>query len=184
MDDVGPLLGIGGQISAATGLQRYAANKRVNAKASCHGFYNTREFVGRGGELFLVALAALRAYVFLSLAARSVSTARVSSRSGHPHASAASAARRGVAVVLAVVVALAVVAAVFSLVAVVFAALPRMREDRFLFNALWTLWIFVGATLEERDLVSAFGADYLRYRKSVPMLIPWRAPTPSRAGLA
>lgn len=64
----------------------------------------------------------------------------------------------------------------YSLILVLMWTYPEPTADRFLFNVLWTLWIFVGAMLEERDLVLTFGADYLRYQRRVPMLIPWRAP--------
>lgn len=38
-----------------------------------------------------------------------------------------------------------------------------------------TVYIYIGARLEERKLIAAFGADYLQYRASTPMLIPgWR----------
>jgi protein-S-isoprenylcysteine O-methyltransferase Ste14 len=53
---------------------------------------------------------------------------------------------------------------------------PDLTADRLLFNVMWTIWIIVGIILEERDLVSQFGADYLDYRKNAPMLIPTRAP--------
>jgi protein-S-isoprenylcysteine O-methyltransferase Ste14 len=35
-----------------------------------------------------------------------------------------------------------------------------------------TLYIVVGATLEERDLVETFGDDYRRYQREVPMIVP------------
>lgn len=53
---------------------------------------------------------------------------------------------------------------------------PILTADRILFNILWTVWIFVGTVLEEKDLVSDFGEDYCRYQKEVPMLIPWKIP--------
>ena len=38
-----------------------------------------------------------------------------------------------------------------------------------------TIYIYVGARLEERKLIAAFGEEYRRYRASTPMLIPgWR----------
>jgi protein-S-isoprenylcysteine O-methyltransferase Ste14 len=49
---------------------------------------------------------------------------------------------------------------------------PVFTLDRLLHNGLWTVWIVVGATLEERDLVGCFGDDYRRYQKTVPMLLP------------
>ncbi len=53
---------------------------------------------------------------------------------------------------------------------------PELSPDRLLFNLLWTAWIWVGALLEERDLVNDFGAVYQEYRQRVPMLVPWRRP--------
>ena len=51
---------------------------------------------------------------------------------------------------------------------------PDLTTDRLLFNFLWTVWIVIGAFLEERDLVTEFGDLYLEYRKRVPMFIPCR----------
>ena len=51
---------------------------------------------------------------------------------------------------------------------------PELTADRLLFNVAWTTWIVVGTILEERDLVSVFGAEYRRYQRHVPMLIPMR----------
>ena len=45
--------------------------------------------------------------------------------------------------------------------------------DRLLFSALWTVWICVGAKLEEKDLAAELGVVYDQYRQRVPMLIPW-----------
>jgi len=58
---------------------------------------------------------------------------------------------------------------------------PDYTADRLLLNVLWTLWIFIGAALEERDLAAAFGDPYREYRKNVPMLIPWRIPKKYRS---
>jgi protein-S-isoprenylcysteine O-methyltransferase Ste14 len=49
---------------------------------------------------------------------------------------------------------------------------PDLTADRLLFNLLFTAWIIIGSILEERDLVTAFGRDYLDYQVKVPMLIP------------
>jgi methanethiol S-methyltransferase len=54
---------------------------------------------------------------------------------------------------------------------------PDVSSDRLLFNVLWTLWIVLGAHLEEKDLVAAFGETYRHYQKNVPMLFPWRFPS-------
>jgi protein-S-isoprenylcysteine O-methyltransferase Ste14 len=51
---------------------------------------------------------------------------------------------------------------------------PDVTTDRLLFNALFTVWIFAGSRLEERDLVAELGDAYRRYQREVPMLIPWR----------
>jgi len=51
---------------------------------------------------------------------------------------------------------------------------PALQADRLLFNGLWTLWIVIGAFLEERDLVDEFGETYREYQSQVPMFIPWR----------
>ena len=51
---------------------------------------------------------------------------------------------------------------------------PELTADRLLFNVAWTTWIVVGTILEERDLVWAFGAEYRRYQRRVPMLVPVR----------
>lgn len=46
--------------------------------------------------------------------------------------------------------------------------------DRLLHNVLWTIWIIVGTTMEERDLVGCFGDAYRSYQQRVPMLLPTR----------
>jgi protein-S-isoprenylcysteine O-methyltransferase Ste14 len=51
---------------------------------------------------------------------------------------------------------------------------PNLTFDRLLFNVLWTVWIYIGALLEERDLVADFGEAYLEYKRKVPMLVTWR----------
>lgn len=54
---------------------------------------------------------------------------------------------------------------------------PVLTVDRLLFNMLWTVWIVVGAVLEERDLTAQFGNDYREYQRNVPMLLPTRMPS-------
>ena len=51
---------------------------------------------------------------------------------------------------------------------------PVVTADRLLFDVLWTAWVVMGAILEERDLVAAFGDAYREYQRKVPMLIPYR----------
>ena len=53
---------------------------------------------------------------------------------------------------------------------------PVLTVDRLLFNVLWTTWIVIGASLEERDLAAEFGNDYREYQRNVPMLLPTRIP--------
>lgn len=55
-----------------------------------------------------------------------------------------------------------------------FWAYPYLTPDRLLLNILWSLWIIVGATLEERDLIEKFGKPYENYQKHVPMIFPIR----------
>jgi methanethiol S-methyltransferase len=57
---------------------------------------------------------------------------------------------------------------------IAFWATPTMTVDHLLFAAVTTTYIFVGATLEERDLTAVFGKEYRDYRKRVAMFIPWR----------
>ena len=49
---------------------------------------------------------------------------------------------------------------------------PTMTMAHLVFAIATTAYIFVAFQLEERDLVNAFGDDYRRYKKTVPMIIP------------
>jgi protein-S-isoprenylcysteine O-methyltransferase Ste14 len=49
---------------------------------------------------------------------------------------------------------------------------PRMTGAHLVFAIMTTAYILVAIWLEERDLVRDHGADYERYRRRVPMLIP------------
>lgn len=51
---------------------------------------------------------------------------------------------------------------------------PNVTLDRLFFNLTWTVWIVVGALLEERNLLADFGDTYKDYQRRVPMLIPYR----------
>lgn len=64
----------------------------------------------------------------------------------------------------------------YSAIIVLLWAAPQMSPGRLELAVLWTAWIYVGAGLEERDLVTEFGEAYRQYRQQVPMLIPWRGP--------
>lgn len=49
---------------------------------------------------------------------------------------------------------------------------PRMTVGHLLFAAGMTAYVVVGVTLEERDLVAAFGDQYRAYRAAVPPFVP------------
>ncbi len=67
----------------------------------------------------------------------------------------------------------------YSMAIVLLWASPVISKDRLLLNALFTVWIVLGARWEERDLVSAYGDAYRLHQRKVPMLIPYRLPKPA-----
>ncbi len=60
----------------------------------------------------------------------------------------------------------------YAFAIVAFWATPQLSIDRLVLNVLFTGWIWLGAALEERDLLEVFGEDYAQYRKVVPMFVP------------
>jgi protein-S-isoprenylcysteine O-methyltransferase Ste14 len=54
----------------------------------------------------------------------------------------------------------------------IFWAAPTMTVSHLIFALATTAYILIAIGLEERDLVSAFGATYVDYRARTPMLIP------------
>jgi methanethiol S-methyltransferase len=53
-------------------------------------------------------------------------------------------------------------------------ATPVMSSGHLLFSLGMTIYILIGLTLEERDLVRSLGAVYTRYKRQIPMLLPFK----------
>lgn len=51
-------------------------------------------------------------------------------------------------------------------------ATPHMSLGHLLFSAGMTIYLVIGATFEERDLVTQFGTTYVEYQARVSMIIP------------
>jgi len=64
----------------------------------------------------------------------------------------------------------------------IFWAAPTMTISHLLFAVATTAYILLAIRFEERDLVSAFGERYVRYRERTPMLVP-RLPARERTAL-
>jgi protein-S-isoprenylcysteine O-methyltransferase Ste14 len=65
---------------------------------------------------------------------------------------------------------------------VIFWAAPVMSAAHLLFALATTAYILIAIRLEERDLVTSFGARYVNYRRSTPMLLPRLATRRSAIG--
>jgi protein-S-isoprenylcysteine O-methyltransferase Ste14 len=55
---------------------------------------------------------------------------------------------------------------------IIFWAAPTMTVAHLVFAAATTIYILIAIRFEERDLVDAFGNDYVAYRQRTPMLVP------------
>ena len=53
-----------------------------------------------------------------------------------------------------------------------FWAIPTMTVAHLVFAAMTTAYMLIAIQFEERDLVTAHGEAYARYRRTVPMLVP------------
>lgn len=53
---------------------------------------------------------------------------------------------------------------------------PILTSNLLAMNIGLTLYILIGAWLEERKMVAEFGEAYREYQRRVPMLIPYRIP--------
>jgi protein-S-isoprenylcysteine O-methyltransferase Ste14 len=56
---------------------------------------------------------------------------------------------------------------------IAFWAAPTMTVAHFLFAAICTGYMLTAIRFEERDLVQAFGDQYIKYKQKAPMLIPF-----------
>jgi methanethiol S-methyltransferase len=60
-------------------------------------------------------------------------------------------------------------------------AAPVMTVAHLVFAIMTTAYILIGIQLEERDLVDAFGSDYVAYRRRTPMIVPRLWPARAQA---
>lgn len=55
---------------------------------------------------------------------------------------------------------------------VVLWATPQMTLGHLVMAVVWSVYIFIGISFEERDLIRQFGRDYQEYMQRVPKLLP------------
>ena len=53
-----------------------------------------------------------------------------------------------------------------------FWCIPVMTAGHITLSAVWTIYIFIAISYEEKDLTATFGKKYTDYQKSTPMIIP------------
>ncbi len=58
-------------------------------------------------------------------------------------------------------------------VLIVFWSTPTMTCGHLLFSACFTIYIFIGTYMEERDLIRCFGEPYVTYQKHTAKIIPF-----------
>jgi protein-S-isoprenylcysteine O-methyltransferase Ste14 len=58
-------------------------------------------------------------------------------------------------------------------------AMPVMSVNTLTFNAVATVYFFVGSVFEERGLAALYGDTYRDYQQRVPRIFPWPRPRPS-----
>ena len=54
---------------------------------------------------------------------------------------------------------------------------PDQTLDRLLFKLVFTIWLVIAISFEERGLIDSYGEAYRSYQHEVPMLLPYRIPT-------
>jgi protein-S-isoprenylcysteine O-methyltransferase Ste14 len=55
---------------------------------------------------------------------------------------------------------------------VAFWSVPHMTQGHLVFTLIMTVYIFVGISFEERDLLRTFGKQYREYQHTTPMIVP------------